>query len=269
MSSGRSGRAGIRIEAERNGSQSGRPRSKGEVALTGYREQDLIDRYLATFRHDDFAVFRYPPRRFEKWQGHNATTDLVLDFKESNWDAVAVVTDWATKSIKENVEEFRDRRACRYILAAPKHTANTRNVPSEELCARLAKAFKWLTYLDGALVRTADVAKSAGAASRPTIEEHVASMRFTAPVAVSGHERNGKPYCPPCQKPFRGLTGFEYHNGWAHGGKPAEVVTLDGTILLVDDVITHGGTSTACRQVIADATGCRTVGFFVGKTGGW
>jgi hypothetical protein len=241
-----------------------------EARVSEYSEDDLSGRYLGTFHADDFAVFSYPPKRYERFQGHNDTTDLVLDFKDENWDAVAEVSRWATRSINENLEAFRDRRGCRYIVAAPKHNARSRNVPVEELCARLAVTFRWLTHLDGALARTTDVPKSAGAAVRPTVDQHIATIDFTAPTPVAGHEVDGRPYCPVHRQRFRGQTGFDYHNKWAHAGRPADVPgAYEGAFLLVDDVITHGATSSACRRIIHNATGRDTVGFFVGKTGGW
>lgn len=136
------------------------------------------------------------------------------------------------------------------------------------LCS-VGQDVRWLTHLDAALVRTTTVAKSAGAATRPTLGGHVESITFSGPVATEGHELTGRPFCPACQQRFRGVSGFQYRNNWAHGGRPVELAASSGTFLLVDDVLTHGTTSAACRHVIGSATRRPTVGFFLGKTGGW
>ncbi len=127
-------------------------------------------------------------------------------------------------------DDLRDW-GCYYIVAIPPSNAETTNAPCEAVCAALADHFDWLTYLPGALKRVTTVPKSATAGKegrpRTTYEEHVNSIRYVGP----------------------------------------SIVARNQSIIMVDDVLTLGATSQACRTILTQATGCKQVlGFFIGRT---
>lgn len=88
------------------------------------------------------------------------------------------------------------------------------------------------------------------------------SLRYVGPF-VGADELDGRPYCPVHKKTFRPRgAGYQWHLDHFHDGRPP----ASGAVLLVDDVITHGNTSEACRQLLIRDAGVSAVfGLFVGK----
>jgi len=176
---------------------------------------------------DNFFLFDYVP-----WRTGYATreTRLILNFKNNNPRDVEQVKEIAIAAFSQAEIDLRDLE-CRYIVAIPSSKAESTNAPCEAVCAALADYFDWLTYLPRALKRVITVQKSATAEKegrlRTTYEEHVNSIRYVGPSIVA-------------------------HNQ---------------SIIMVDDVLTRGATSQACRAVLACATGGKQVmGFFIGRT---
>jgi len=117
----------------------------------------------------------------------------------------------------------------RYLVSIPSHDVGGTSTSIESVCRALEKRFSWLTYMPEALVRTDSVPKSAraGPGGRPSYFDHLASIKYGGPK-----------------------------------------IRLQGpTIIMLDDVMTRGATSKACRTILHQATDCKQVtGIFVGRT---
>ena len=195
----------------------------------------------------------------------NDTTRLILDFKENVTAAVDVVVHWATHAYRANDAEFRNR-GCRYVVSAPRSTAEIPNKGAERLAAALAAEFPYLQHLPNALVRTESVPAS-HRGDRPDTERHVETMVYRGPTLPTPD-----PYrfvCSECSKEFRGRPGLSWHYEHIHAMSAAteSATARYSSFLLIDDIITNGRTSAAARTVLHASTSVpNTVGFFVGRT---
>ena len=160
----------------------------------------------------------------------NETTQLILNFKGRNPEAVNRIKEGMIEQVASMVPYLRDRLRCRYLVSLPSSSKGGLNRPCEDVCVALAAKFPWLTHLPGALERTTAVQKSAYAypGHRPGYQQHKDSIRYArVPVVRASHQ----------------------------------------TIIIVDDVITRGETSGACRDILMQATKCeRVFGLFAAKT---
>jgi predicted amidophosphoribosyltransferase len=94
------------------------------------------------------------------------------------------------------------------LVAIPGHRA-AHSAITEGLCVRVARLLPSARHRARLVRRVHDVPQSAIAVVRPSIDEHLASLEVTAPVA--------------------------------------------GSVIMVDDVFTHGRVSAACSQLLQDA----------------
>jgi predicted amidophosphoribosyltransferase len=159
----------------------------------------------------------------------NDITFLLLDFKENKPAAVNEVQNAVLQAFTGWERQFRRTFRSKYIVSVPSSSSAHANLACEQVCAALAERFRWLTYLPGALERIETVPKAARAApaERPDYATHKRTIRYIG---------------PPLHIP-------------------------DDTIVMVDDIITRGATSQACRDILRQATGCkRVLGLFMGRT---
>lgn len=159
----------------------------------------------------------------------NEITNLILDFKKNNVAAVVQIQMDMIRAFYSLVPYLRDSLCCRYIVSIPSSREGIQNTPCEEVCVALAAVFPWLSHLPGALQRVITVQKSSQAEPglRPIYTTHLNSIRYAGPSLNAAEQ----------------------------------------TIIMVDDVITRGETSKACRDILKQATHCnRVLGLFVGKT---
>lgn len=154
-------------------------------------------------------------------------TKLVLDFKENQPLALRKVRNLALEALRDYEELEEFRRG--YLVALPSHDPNKVNAPCEYLCAELARAFPHqLVYLGQVLKRVIKVEKSATAPSG----KRPTYADHISSIAYAGPQINSRE-----------------------------------RIIMVDDVLTLEATSSACRDILKQATGCKDVqGFFVAKT---
>jgi predicted amidophosphoribosyltransferase len=182
---------------------------------------------LDAWAGDDYAMLSYRPKRLTGGV-YDAASQLLIDFKEGLTTAEDLMTELARGAIQRQVRELRDRRRCAYLVVVPSHAATTTDGPCHRLGRRLSAGVDWLEFLPG-LVRHATVAKSSKArpGERPTRADHVASIRYEGP----------------------------------------RLRIPSQSIIMLDDVITAGETSGAVREILLQATGCRSViGLFLSRT---
>lgn len=220
-----------------------------------YDQGQLHEKIMASWRGHDFSLFEYPPANREGPAGRSDATRLILDFKNNRPEAVALVTRYAADSLAFSEAQFRDRFGCRYLVAAPRSHAGRPNAPCESLAGELARRHPWLTHLPGALVRLESV-PSAHLGQRATQGEHLRTIAYRGPDFTSR-------LCPICRRLFPNHDERDAHASEAHGRTPY----LRGALILIDDVITAGATSRACRERLAGATeSLAVIGFFLGRT---
>lgn len=154
-------------------------------------------------------------------------TDFVLAFKNNNNEAIAVATQLVSAAI-QRIEPVLKRMDCRYVVCIPPSTAFKTNSPCETVSRAIATQFKWIEHLPGALRRTKSVPKSALAA--------------------------------PGERP----TYDDHRKTIAYVGKPNNT---EHSIIMLDDVITRGTVSEACRDIlIEEANFKRVIGVFLART---
>jgi predicted amidophosphoribosyltransferase len=185
------------------------------------------DRIAPQWDGDNLSIFEYIPWR--RRGKVNDITFLLLDFKENKPAAVNEIQSVMLQAFAGWEGKFRRAFRCKYIVSVPSSSSEYANIPCEQICAALAEQFRWLTYLPEALKRIETVPKAARAASgeRPDYTTHRRTIRYTGP--------------------------------------PLHIPTE--TIIMVDDILTRGATSDACRDILQQATGCkRVIGLFIGRT---
>ena len=240
----------------------------GRLESAGYDESELRTLLSDGWSGDDLALFKYKSVRF----GYNAASRLILAFKTNDTQARDVVLRWLTNLVVSNLDRL-DQSSTRYIVALPRSTANEPNQPCEWIAAQLAEHFTWLEYLPQALVRTEPVRPAHSAkskAERTTIEEHKRTIRYAGPALRTTSTLVVGLNCEGCHKQFKTAEGLRWHveNNRYH----AALVARDAakarvrSFLLLDDVITLGATSQACRELLIDAGASQATGIFVGKT---
>jgi hypothetical protein len=232
-------------------------------------DRDELGKVVLTdgWRGDDFAMFRYKPARW----GGNAATELVLDFKRNEPAARDEVLAWCLGTIRNLERDLRTSRQARYVVCIPRSAADTPNEPCEWLAAQLASELGWLEHLPYALRRTTAITPAHKAAQRPTAEEQKQTIRYAGPVLQAAPKVIEGLYCHACRKQFGGTNGLNWHiaNNRDHHRAVAAVPPAGDPpgVLLLDDVITRGATSTACRELLLEAGAGTVTGFFVARTG--
>lgn len=176
---------------------------------------------------NSFYLYEYIP--WKDTEKRNEITKLMLDFKNDNLSAINTVQRELIQAFTPLVPYFRDTLQCNYIVTVPSSQQGALNKPCEKVCEALMEAFPWLIFLEGSLERTQTVTKSSRAevGMRPGYSDHMRSIRYAGPRLNLANE----------------------------------------SYILLDDVLTRGATSKACRDILTRATNCKQVaGLFVGKT---
>lgn len=176
---------------------------------------------------DDFFVLPYYTKRSGK---NNEISQFVLDFKNGDPAAVILASRIVVEALQPWESMLRDQYNLRAIVAAPPSSRGVARAPSEAVCRAIAARFTWLKHIQGALERVEAVKKSAWCppGERPTYDDHVRTIKYVGPKILNA------------------------------AGKG---------IILFDDVLTRGETSSACRDIIKNATRCsRVTGVFLART---
>lgn len=167
-------------------------------------------------------------RRVHAGEDREVASRLVIDFKNGGREAAEVVTQLALMAIGENERYLRDQRSIAYLVAIPSSTAGRVDGPIPRLVERLAEQVPWLQALPP-LARVTSVTKSATAPAgmRPTELVHRRSMAWVGP----------------------------------------DLNLSAAGVIVLDDVITRGATSSAAKSIVRAATRARSVvGLFVART---
>ena len=262
------------ITAPRSGAVEGDERAiqAARKGVTTYDRAELKTLLSDGWRGDDYALFRYKPARFQRHDAYNAATRLVLDFKKNEAEALDEVLAWCVGTMTNLEDELKRTRNVRYVLALPRSAAGAANIPCEWIAGHLAATFDWLSYMPHALQRTESITpahKSVGA--RPDVSAHKATIRYTGDSFRTASSVVEGLYCHACRKAFHTPGGLDWHvtNNREHARNTAAVAQSGGppAVLMLDDVITRGATSQACRELLTEAGAARAIGFFVARTG--
>ncbi|MCI0724769.1 MAG: hypothetical protein L0338_38270 [Acidobacteria bacterium] len=154
-------------------------------------------------------------------------TDLILAFKVNDGDAVRIATGLILVAL-EKIEARLKSHHARYIVSIPPHEAGKINTPCEHICQAVEREFMWLKHLPKALRRTKAVPKAA----------------FSLPGERPTYDDHRK--------------SIEYVGA---------VRDREVSFILLDDVLTTGSVSSACRDILVETIACeRVIGLFLGRT---
>lgn len=151
---------------------------------------------------------------FDYLPGHGGAQDprrvFVRAFKAGDMKADRTARELLINGLLERERSLLRCGRARLLVPIPGHLAGSAGPPLDRVCRDMAAALPWLLYRAGLLVRDRGVRQSSTNTSRPSIAEHLDSLRWTG----------GRIHC---------------------------------SVIIVDDVYTHGQTSNACRRLLADA----------------
>jgi predicted amidophosphoribosyltransferase len=102
---------------------------------------------------------------------------LVHAFKDGNPRAVERAALLLAAALTSR-DLLRLRHQPLLLLAIPGHAATVATTPVESLCRRLQRLLPWLDYRPGALQRTLAIRQSSASTDRPSMAEHLASLRW-------------------------------------------------------------------------------------------
>lgn len=175
---------------------------------------------------NDISLLVYQSKSY---YGETKNNKLILAFKNDDAAAVQWVTDAFIQLFTNNEKTFQNTLRFRYLVSIPSHAAGSANTPCERVCIALVQPFAWLTHLPLALARIQTVSKSAWAKNydeRTKCSRHMETIQYAGPSLYIPNE----------------------------------------TIIMLDDIITCGETSKACRSILERETDCkRVIGLFVGR----
>jgi hypothetical protein len=233
--------------------------------MTGpYDAADLNAARIEQWRDDDLALLEYMP----KWRGGGGDASrLLLDFKDEVPQAQAEAIDRSLRAFSRFATSLR-KLGLRYVVSIPRSGAGKINVGAEAIAAAVSEAHPWLRHAPRALQRTKTVPKSRYV--RQPIEVHLDSIAYAGPQlrrdprAVVGRET-----CHACEVTFRSQYQLEQHVARDPAHPAAVAFWAKGVaVLIVDDLITDGNTSGACRQHLELAGARRVFGLFLARTFG-
>jgi len=141
---------------------------------------------------------------------------LVKGLKAGDVDAAAVGALLLARAL-----DTCGRRGSVSVVAVPGHEA-TVNLTTEGLCAQLCSILPAVRHRPAVLRRVVPIRRSATAVERPSIEEHLATLRLAAPMA--------------------------------------------GSVIIVDDVFSHGRITEACSRLLRDAGASEVIVAAVART---
>lgn len=163
--------------------------------------------------------------------GKNEKNKLILSFKDNHTTAVQYVTDIVLQLFTKNEKMYQHELGFRYVVSIPSSTAGRTNAPCERICSVLAQRFSWLTHIPHALERVQSVLQSHRVRYEERLKcfQHMQTIQYTGPALHIPNE----------------------------------------SFVMLDDIITFGETSKACRRILKRETECkRVIGLFVGRTVG-
>lgn len=159
----------------------------------------------------------------------NDVSKLIWDLKENQPQAIRKVVELLVPYFRVWERRIRDVDKCRYIVTIPGHAKGKQNLGCDGVALELCQSFEWLTHIPNGLRRVKTVAKAATAGS------------FEDRPTYQDHRES-----------------IEYRGPKIERG---------AGVLMLDDVLTLAETSSACRDILLEEAGCKTVtGLFIGKT---
>ena len=154
-------------------------------------------------------------------------TEFILDFKKNNEEAVGIAKQFYLRAAKE-IEGALKEFDNTYVVAIPTSKVGKINVPCERMCEAIALEVKSVRHIPFALRRIKTVPKSA--------------------------------YAAPHERP----TFEDHRESIEYAGRLQD---KKSSVIMIDDVITQGNVSNACRDILISGIGCkRVIGVFLGRT---
>jgi|ERR1019366_3838747 predicted amidophosphoribosyltransferase len=159
----------------------------------------------------------------------NDVSRLIWDFKENQPQAIKVVLEILLPKFSDWEKQLRRNDHCSHIVAIPGHEQGKQNAACEAVAATLCGKFHWLERLPNSLRRIKSVPKASHAAS------------YQERPKYADHLKSIKYFGPKVSK--------------------------GASIVMLDDVFTTSETSSACRDILIEHSGCAgVIGLFVGRT---
>jgi predicted amidophosphoribosyltransferase len=146
---------------------------------------------------------------------------------KNNDDEALAIASRLIIAALRKIESVLQKSHCKYIVSIPSSTAGKENGPCEHVCREVEREFIWVKHLPNALIRTKTVPKAAYA----------------------------KPGNRPTYDDHRATIDY---SGTVHANT---------AFIMLDDVLTQGTVSQACRDILLENSKCqKVIGVLLGRT---
>lgn len=210
------------------------------------------------------ALLEYMP----KWRGGDGdATRLLLEFKEELPQARAEAVARSLRAFNRFAKSLH-KLGLRRIVSIPRSGAGKTNVGAEGITAALSQEHPWLRHAPAALRRTKTVPKSRYV--RQPMEVHLESIAYAGPtLRRDPRAATGRDTCLVCDVAFCSRYELEAHMARDPDHPAAVALWAKGVaVMMVDDLVTDGNTSGACREILQQAGARRVFGLFLARTFG-
>jgi predicted amidophosphoribosyltransferase len=103
---------------------------------------------------------------------------LVRNFKAGDVLATHIAANLMQAALLQRARQLLRRSSRWWLVPAPGHLAGPAGRPLDHFCRELSANVSWVFYRPGLLLRTRQIRQSSNSATRPSVAEHLKTLRW-------------------------------------------------------------------------------------------